>query len=134
MPYEQVHPQEDERHRRSAGPAVNKVILVGRLTGDPDVRQSAGGEQVTSMRLATNVGGHPEFHSLVAFGATARFAGEHLAKGRLVYAEGRLQTREWTGPDGDQQHTTQVVAHIVQALDRPAQRDDAEREQEEAER
>src|SRR5580693_6168238 len=84
---------------------VNKVILVGNLAGEPEVRATATGTYVAKLRLATNtyIGKdddgnrkeQSEFHNLVVFGKTAEFAGEHLHKGRLLFAEGRLQTTSW---------------------------------------
>jgi single-strand DNA-binding protein len=111
---------------------INKVILIGRLTADPDVRATASGAHVTNLRLATNTyagkddeGGrreHADFHSLVAFGRTAEFAAEHLRKGRLLYAEGRSQTRSWETTDGQRRYSTEVVVDTIQILDsRPEQ-------------
>ena len=119
--------------RRSRGPGVNRVMLLGRLTADPEMRFMPSGEPITRMRLATNVGPRADFHSLVTFGPTARFAGEHLSKGRLVFAEGHLQTSEWTGQDGVKRHTTEVVTENLQALGPRPQRDDAHREEAEQE-
>jgi len=79
---------------------VNKVILVGRLTADPEVRATPSGMHVANLRLATNTYGgkddegnrreHTEFHSLVVFGKQAQVAADYLRKGRLLYADGRL--------------------------------------------
>jgi single-strand DNA-binding protein len=110
---------------------VNKVILIGRLTADPEVRATASGAQVTSLRLATNSyhgrdeDGNPreqaEFHSLVLFGRQAEIAAEHLSRGRLVYAEGRSQTRSWETSEGERRSTTEVVVDRFQMLGpRPA--------------
>jgi len=105
---------------------VNKVILIGRLTADPDVRATASGAHVTNLRLATNTYAgkeddgtrreHTDFHSLVAFGKTAEFAAEHLRKGRLLYAEGRSQTRSWETNDGQRRYSTEVVVDTIQVL------------------
>ncbi len=119
--------QESADGKRRSGPSVNKVILIGRLAADPDMRFTATGEPVAQMRLATNGPERADFHSVVAFGSQARFAGDYLSKGRLVYTEGRLQTREWTGQDGGKRYTTEVVAHNVQALGPRPQRDEAQR-------
>jgi single-strand DNA-binding protein len=110
---------------------VNKVILIGRLTADPEVRATAGGAQVANLRLATNSyrgrdeDGNPreqaEFHSLVLFGRQAEIAAEHLCKGRLVYAEGRSQTRSWETSEGQRRYTTEVVIDKLEMLGpRPA--------------
>jgi len=97
---------------------VNKVILVGRLTADPEVRSTASGLMVANIRLATNTyrvdkdGGRQElaeFHTLVVFGRQAEIAAEHLCKGRLLYAEGRNQTRSWETSEGQRRYTTEVV-------------------------
>jgi single-strand DNA-binding protein len=105
---------------------VNKVILVGRLTADPDVRATAKGVHVATLRLATNIYGgkdeegnrkeHTEFHSLVLFGRQAEVAGDFLRKGRLVYADGRLQTRKWDDAEGNKRQSIEVVVDNLQML------------------
>jgi single-strand DNA-binding protein len=105
---------------------VNKVILIGRLTADPDVRATAAGTHVANLRLVTNTYAgkendgsrreHTDFHSLVAFGKTAEFAAEHLRKGRLLYAEGRSQTRSWETNEGQRRYSTEVVVDALQLL------------------
>ena len=107
---------------------VNRVILVGRLTADPDIRATPGGLHVANLRLATNeyVGKeedgsskeHTEFHSLVLFGRNAEVAGSYLRKGRLVYADGRLRSRSWDGSDGQKHHVTEVVVDKLKMLGR----------------
>ena len=89
---------------------VNKVTLVGNLTADPDVKATPKGTYVCNLRMATNTymgkdeagnaREHTEYHRLVAFGKTAEFAGQYLSKGRLVYADGRLQTSTWQDTAG----------------------------------
>ncbi|HWO45188.1 MAG TPA: single-stranded DNA-binding protein [Methylomirabilota bacterium] len=99
---------------------VNKVILVGNLTGDPEVRATPKGAYVAKMGLAThsysgkdesgNRKEQTEFHNLVAFGKLAEFAGEYLRKGRLLYAEGRLQTSSWEDTaSGVKKYRTEVI-------------------------
>ena len=99
---------------------VNKVILVGNLTGDPEVRATPKGVYVAKMGLAThrhsgkdesgNRKEQTEFHNLVAFGKLAEFAGEYLRKGRLLYAEGRLQTSSWEdAASGVKKYRTEVI-------------------------
>lgn len=105
---------------------VNKVILLGRLTADPDVRATATGNHVTSLRLATNTYGgrdedgnrreHIEFHNLVVFGKQAEVAADFLRKGRLVFADGRLQTRSWDDQDGRKRYMTEVVVDVFHML------------------
>jgi single-strand DNA-binding protein len=105
---------------------INKVILVGRLTADPDVKTSAKGIQVAKVRIATNSYSgkdeegnrreHTEFHSLVLFGRQAEVAGEYLKKGSLLYAEGRLQTNKWDDDEGKSHSVTEVIVDTFQML------------------
>jgi single-strand DNA-binding protein len=99
---------------------VNKVILVGNLTADPDVKATPAGVFVAKLRLATNTymgkdeegnrKEQTEFHNLVAFGKLAQFAGTHLRKGRPIYAEGRLHTSSWDdSASGQKRYRTEVV-------------------------
>lgn len=102
--------------QRSRGPSLNSVQLIGRLAADPEIRPTANGGHVGTLRIATNWQDRTEYHTLVVFGSQAKFAGDYLTKGRLVFAEGRLQARQWTGQDGTHRRTTEVIAHVVQAL------------------
>jgi len=115
---------------------VNKVILVGNLGADPEVRHTTSGSAVANFRIATseewrdkNSGdrqSRTEWHRIVAFGRLAEICGEFLHKGKQVYIEGRLQTRSWEDKDGNTRYTTEVVAREMQMLgpvDRGAQRD-----------
>lgn len=105
---------------------INKAILVGRLTQDPEVRITNDGLHVATARLATNsyagkdeLGNskeHTEFHSLVWFSKQAENAGAILTRGRQVYIEGRLQTRTWDGADGAKHYKTEVVVENWLAL------------------
>jgi single-strand DNA-binding protein len=107
---------------------VNKVILVGRLTRDPDVRTTSSGQTVTTVGLATN--NHwtdkngqkqekTEFHNIVLWGRLGEIAGQYLTKGQEAYFEGRLQSRSYTGKDGVERKTTEVVAENMQLGSRP---------------
>ena len=105
-----------------AGSGVNKVILVGNLGRDPEVRYTPGGQAVANFTIATNESWNDkagqkqertEWHRIVAWGKQAELCGEYLSKGRQVYVEGRLQTREWTNKEGVKQYTTEVVANQV---------------------
>jgi single-strand DNA-binding protein len=105
-----------------AGSGVNKVILVGNLGKDPEVRYTPGGQAVANFTIATNEAWtgkdgqkqeRTEWHRIVVWGKTAENCGEYLSKGRQVYIEGRLQTREWTNKEGAKQYTTEVVANQV---------------------
>ena len=111
---------------------VNKVILIGNLTADPDVKATPKGTYVAKLRLATNEylgkdeSGNrkeqSEFHSLVAFGKTAEFAGQYLKKGRQVYVEGRLHTSSWDDPAGQKRYRTEVVIEEIRFMGhKPAQ-------------
>ena len=98
---------------------VNKVILLGNLAMDPEVKATPKGTYVANIRLATHTyngkddGGkakeETEFHRLVAFGKLAEFAGQYLQKGRAVYAEGRLRTSSWEDAAGQKRFRTEVV-------------------------
>src|SRR4029079_7087635 len=101
---------------------VNKVILVGNLGKDPEVRYTPGGQAVANFTIATNENWtdkqgqkqeRTEWHKIVVWGKAAELCGEYLSKGRQVYIEGRLQTREWTNKEGAKQYTTEVVANPV---------------------
>ena len=106
---------------------INKVILIGNLGADPEVRYSPSGSAVTNIRLATSEQWRDrqsgeqqertEWHRVVFFGKLAEIAGEYLRKGSKVYVEGRLQTRKWQGHDGQDRFTTEVVANDMQMLD-----------------
>lgn len=98
---------------------INKVILVGNLGQDPEVRYTPGGDPVTSISVVTseawkdkNTGGKKEkteWHRVVFFGAIAAIAGEYLRKGSKVYLEGKLQTRKWQDKSGQDRYTTEVI-------------------------
>ena len=104
--------------------SVNKVILVGNLGADPETRYMPSGDAITTIRLATtdrykDKSGEKqektEWHRVVFFGKLAEIAGEYLKKGRPVYVEGSLRTREWE-KDGVKRYTTEVVANEMQML------------------
>jgi single-strand DNA-binding protein len=104
---------------------VNKVILVGRLGRDPEMRYTSSGTAVVNFSMATNHvvkdqsgnnNDQTEWHQIVAFGRTAEVAGEYLTKGRLVYIEGRLQTRSWDDQNGQKRYKTEVVCSNMQLL------------------
>lgn len=104
---------------------VNKVILVGRLGADPEKLVTGSGKTVTRFNLATSEvwkdgGGQKqertEWHKIVVWGPQAETCAEYLTKGRQVYVEGRLQTRQWEAKDGGKRYTTEIVARSVQYL------------------
>ena len=110
---------------------INKAILVGRLGADPEVRYTPDGAMVTNFRIATDEqwkdkNGEKvqktEWHKIVAFGKLAEICGKYLVKGKLVYLEGRIQTRAWDDKEGVKRYTTEIVASNMQMLDSKGQR------------
>lgn len=102
---------------------VNKVVLVGRLTRDPEIRTTTNGQTVASVSLATNrfwkdkTGQRQEqteFHNIVLWGRLGEIAGQYLTKGQEAYFEGRLQTRKYTGKDNVERKITEIVAENMQ--------------------
>lgn len=110
-----------------ASRGVNKVILVGNLGNDPEVRYTQGGAAITNISVATSETwkdkqtGQPqertEWHRVVFFNRLAEIAGEYLRKGSKVYLEGSLRTRKWQDRDGQDRYTTEIVAAEMQMLD-----------------
>jgi single-strand DNA-binding protein len=108
---------------------VNKVILVGNLGADPEVRYLNTGTAVANFRMATTQNiknkegerqARTEWHRVVAFGRLAEICGEYLNKGKQVYIEGRLQTRSWDDRDGNKRWTTEIIAATMQMLGSPS--------------
>ena len=104
---------------------VNKVILVGHLGKDPEVRYTPSGQPVANFNIATSESWNDkagqrqertEWHRIVVWGKQAELCGEYLAKGRLVYIEGKLQTREWNDRDGNKRYTTEIICSQVNFL------------------
>ncbi|MGZ3743200.1 MAG: single-stranded DNA-binding protein [Pseudobdellovibrionaceae bacterium] len=104
---------------------VNKVIIVGRLGADPEVKAVGQGSTVTRLNVATSENWtgkdgqkqeRTEWHRIVVWGKLAEICGKHLSKGRQVYVEGRLQTRSWEDQQGQKKYTTEIVANTVQFL------------------
>jgi len=108
---------------------INKVILIGNLGRDPELRYTQNGQPVANFSLATseqwtdkNSGEkveRTEWHRVVVWGRSAEHCSQYLAKGRTVYVEGRLQTREWEDKEGQKRSTTEVNAQTVQFLGGP---------------
>lgn len=105
---------------------INKVILIGNLGADPELKYTPGGAAVTNFTIATNeswVDGKgerqekTEWHRIVVWGKLAEICNEYLKKGSKVFIEGRLQTRSWDGADGTKRYTTEIVARDMQMLD-----------------
>lgn len=111
------------------GASINKVILIGNLGSDPEVKYTPSGTAVANFNIATNESWNSkdgkkeektEWHRIVVWSKLAELCGEYLAKGRTVYVEGRLQTREWNDKDGNKRYTTEIVANTVQFLGGPS--------------
>ena len=89
---------------------MSQVTLMGRLVAAPELRETASGKHVTTVRVVTNDKSHAEFHDVVLWGQLADVVCQHLGKGRLVYIEGRLQSRQWQATDGITRRTVEIVA------------------------
>jgi len=116
---------------------VNKVILVGNLGADPEVKYLNNGTTVANFRIATTENrvsrtgektSATEWHRIVAFGRLAEICGEYLNKGKQVYIEGRLRTRSWEDKDGNRKWTTEIVASQMQMLGAPGEMPTVEKE------
>jgi single-strand DNA-binding protein len=116
---------------------LNKVLLIGNLGADPEIRFTASGQPIAHFRLATShyrrdPNGErqeiTEWHRIVAFDRLAELASEFLHKGRQVYVEGRLQTRQWTDQQGQNRYTTEIIANEITLLGGGGQREEAEGE------
>jgi single-strand DNA-binding protein len=113
--------------------SLNKVMIIGNLGRDPEMRYTPSGQPVTQFTVAVNRNyknqagewqEETEWFRIVAWGPLAERTAEYMRKGRKVYIEGRLQTRQWEGQDGQKRYTTELVASTVTPLD-PRPRDDA---------
>ncbi len=105
--------------------SLNKVMLIGHLGRDPEVRYTSAGDAVANLALATSETWkdkngekqeRTEWHRVSMFGRQAEIAGEYLKKGSSVYIEGRLQTRKWNDKDGNERYTTEIIADRMQML------------------
>ena len=106
---------------------VNKVILIGNLGKDPEIRYTAGGAAIANVTIATseswkdkNTGEQvekTEWHRVVFFNRLAEIVGEYVKKGSKIFVEGRLQTRKWQDQQGQDRYTTEIVANEMQMLD-----------------
>lgn len=104
---------------------VNKVIILGRLGADPELRSTQGGTQVCTLNVATSESWtkdgkkeeRTEWHRVVLWGKQAELAERYLKKGRQVYLEGRLQTRSWDDAQGQKRYTTEIVGNVMQFVD-----------------
>ena len=107
---------------------LNRATVLGRLTRDPEVRTTTSGRSVTTLGVATNrtwtdqsgtKQEYVEYHNCVLWGKLADIAAQYLNKGRRVYVEGRLQTRDWVGNDGVKRYRTEIIADNMIMLDGP---------------
>ncbi len=106
--------------------SLNKVMLIGNLGQDPDVRSTPNGQTVANFSLATterwkdkqtgNQEEKTEWHRIVVWGRLAELCRDYLSKGRSIYVEGRLQTRSWEDKDGNKKYTTETIAQTIQFL------------------
>jgi len=117
--------EEPNHDRRNEMLGVNKVILVGNLGADPEVRYSSTGTTVTNFRIATsenwtNKEGEretrTEWHRIVAFGKLGEICAEYLSKGKQIFVEGRLRSRSWEGKEGTKRWITEIVATNIVML------------------
>ncbi len=106
---------------------LNRAMVIGNLTRDPEVKTTPTGKSVVTLGVATsrvwvNDAGvkqeEVEYHNIVAWGKLAEICGQYLAKGRKVYVEGRLKTRDWIGQDGVKRNRTEIIAENLIMLDR----------------
>lgn len=117
--------------------SLNKVILIGHLGRDPEVKSSKGGVSVGRLSIATSERvkrgeeyvEETEWHRVTCFGKLADNAGKYLSKGRMVYVEGRIQTRKYKGQDGTDKWATEIVAHEIKFLGGSSGRQDERREE-----
>ena len=119
---------------------INKVILIGNLGRDPEVRYTPNGVAIANFSIATSEEWkdkdtgekqeRTEWHRIVAWRRLGEICGEYLHKGSQVYIEGRLQTREWEDRDGNKRYTTEVVAQNMQMLGKPSREGRAESQEE----
>lgn len=105
---------------------LNRATLIGRVTRDPEMRTTPSGQSVTTLSVATNRAWtdnagvkqeRSEFHNCVLWGKLAEIASQYVTKGRRIYIEGRIETRDWTGQDGVKRYRTEIVAENMIMLD-----------------
>lgn len=107
---------------------LNRVMIIGRLTQDPEVKTTPSGQSVANIRVVTNRAWtdqqgvkqeRAEFHSCVLWGRLADIAGQYLTKGQRIYLEGRVETRDWTGQDGVKRYRTEIIVENMIMLGGP---------------
>ncbi len=108
--------------------SLNKAMLIGNLTRDPEMRKTTGGQSVTTFSMATNRAytdkagikkEEADFHNVVAWGRLAEICAQYLTKGKKVYVDGRIQTRDWEGQDGVKKYRTEIVIENMIMLGGP---------------
>jgi single-strand DNA-binding protein len=110
---------------------VNRVVLIGRLTRDPELKSTNTGKSVCDFSIAVNKrvkssnGADSDFFRVKAWGQTAEYVNTYLSKGRLVVVDGRLETRKWKDKEGNEREAVEIVADNVSGLDKP--KDDAQK-------
>jgi single-strand DNA-binding protein len=116
-----------ETFRRKRTMSLNKILLIGNLGADPEVRYTPAGKPITSFRMATNrrykvegeVREETEWFSIVAFGRMAEICSEFLKKGKSVFVEGRMQTRSWVDAEGEKHFRSQVILEGMRMIGGP---------------
>src|SRR6187551_1708766 len=112
--------------------SLNKCLIIGNLGRDPEMRYTPSGQAVTQFTVAVNRNykdsqgerqEETEWFRVVAWGQQSEFSAEYLRKGAKVYVEGRIQTRQWEGQDGQKRYTTELVANTIQNLERRPRED-----------
>ncbi len=107
--------------------SLNKAMIIGNLTRDPELRKTTSGQSVCSFSVATNrvytdASGvkkdQPEYHNIVAWGKLGEICAQYLVKGKKVYIDGRIQTRDWEGADGQKRYRTEIVSENMIMLDK----------------
>jgi len=105
---------------------LNKILIIGNITADPEIKTAASGTNIANFTVATNESrknqsgeyeDYAEFHRCVAFGRTADVLNDYTHKGSKVYIEGRIQTRSWEGDDGVKKYSTEIVTNQLLLLD-----------------
>jgi single-strand DNA-binding protein len=106
--------------------SLNKVMLIGRLGRDPEMKYTQGGQSVTKFSIATDESwtdksgekkSRTEWHNIVAWGKLGEICNQYLKKGRLVYVEGRIQTRQWEDQSGNKRYTTEIILNDMSILE-----------------
>lgn len=107
--------------------SLNKALIIGRIGKDPEIKYTQSGQAVANFSVATDESykdqsgqkvEKTEWHKVVAWGKQAEFVGNYLGKGRLVYVEGKIETRKYAAQDGSERYVTEIKANVIQAMDK----------------